>query len=321
MGSFDFHWYILPTAFLLDLILGDPFFLPHPIRWMGQAISGLEASFRKLSASLVFCGGVFSIFLVVVTYSLTVLILETAHAVHPVLASIVQILLVYYSISIRSLEKSAMAVAKALNRQDLTNARDKVAHIIGRDVQALSSEGVAAGAVESVAENLVDGAISPLFYACIGGAPLAMAYKMVNTLDSMIGYRNERYEKFGKVAARIDDLANYIPARVSVLIISIAAQILSGKGMTTFKTAVSEGANHTSPNAGYPEAAFAGALEVKLNGPNRYGGILVEKPFIGVRFNRPKPFHIKKACDLMILSAFLWFVLAWLINILRIPPA
>ena len=312
----DFHWYILPLAFFLDLLLGDPPLLPHPIRWMGRAISTLENPFRKISASPVTSGTIFSMVLVILTFIVTALALKAAQAVHPVLKSVMEILLIYYAISIRSLESSAMAVSAALNREDLASAREKVSHIIGRDVESLSAAGVAAGAVESVAENLVDGVISPLFYACIGGAPLAMAFKMINTLDSMIGYKNEKYAQFGKTAARLDDLANYLPARLSVPVISFAAQLLSGKWMPAFKTAVIEGANHTSPNAGYPEAAFAGALEVKLNGPNIYGGKLVEKPFVGIRFNRPKVFHIKKACDLMMLSAFLWLILVWMINIL-----
>ena len=315
-----FHWYILPLAFLLDLLLGDPTFLPHPVRWMGKAISTLETPFRKIPTSLLASGAVFSIILAILAFILTALILKLAQAVHPVLESVVEIVLIYYAISIRSLESSAMAVSEALNRENLSSAREKVSHIIGRDVRALSAEGVAGGAVESVAENLVDGVVSPLFYVCIGGAPLAMAFKMINTLDSMIGYKNEEYEQFGKVAARLDDLANYLPARLSIPVISIAAQFLSGsgKGWLAFKTALFEGANHTSPNAGYSEAAFAGALEVKLNGPNIYGGKLIDKPFIGIRFNRPEVFHIKKACNLMMLSASLWFILVWLVNILMI---
>ena len=314
----DSHWYIIPLAFFLDLLLGDPLYLPHPIRWMGQTISNLETPFRKISTSLLIGGAVFTVFLVVLTFVLTVIILKSAQAVHPVLESVVEMLLIYFAISIRSLESSAMEVSAALYREDLPSAREKVSHIIGRDTESLDISGVAGGAVESVAENLVDGFISPLFYACIGGAPLAMAFKMINTLDSMIGYKNEKYEQFGKVAARLDDIANYLPARLSVPVISFAAKFFSGKWISAFKTAVLEGANHTSPNAGYPEAAFAGALEVKLNGPNIYGGKLVEKPYIGIRFNRPKAFHIKKACDLMMLSAFLWFILVWSLNILLI---
>jgi adenosylcobinamide-phosphate synthase len=165
--------------------------------------------------------------------------------------------------------------------------------------------------VETVAENLVDGVISPLFFAAIGGAPLAMVYKMVNTLDSMVGYKNETYEYFGKASARSDDMFNYIPARLSVPIIALATQILSGNGCRSLITAVKEGAHHASPNAGYSEAAFAGALAIRLNGPNYYNGKLVEKPFIGVKFGSTTVAHIKQACDVMMLSSLLGLGILW----------
>jgi adenosylcobinamide-phosphate synthase len=142
----------------------------------------------------------------------------------------------------------------------------------------------------------------------MGGAPLAMAYKMINTLDSMIGYKNDKYRDFGHVAARSDDIFNFIPARFSIPIICLAAQIINGKGVRSFQTAFTEGANHTSPNAGYSEAAFAGALGVRLGGPNYYHGRLVAKPYLGIPFNPINRNHIKKACDLMMLSALIWLV-------------
>jgi adenosylcobinamide-phosphate synthase len=160
--------------------------------------------------------------------------------------------------------------------------------------------------VETVAENLVDGVVSPLFYAALGGAPLAMAYKMINTLDSMIGYKNHRYRDFGKAAARIDDIANYIPARVSIPVISFAAQLIAGKGAAAFRTALTQGARHTSPNAGYSEAAFAGVLGVRLGGPGYYQGRLVSKPYLGIPRIPIQRNHIKKACHLMMLSALIW---------------
>ncbi len=180
---------------------------------------------------------------------------------------------------------------------------------MGRDIDKYKENGLARATVETVAENLVDGVTAPLFFAAIGGAPLALAYKMTNTLDSMVGYKNETYQQFGKASAKIDDIFNYIPARLTAPFVALAAQILAGRGEQSLMTAVCEGANHASPNAGYPEAAFAGALAVKLNGPNYYKGKLVEKPFIGVRFGQSSPGHIKKACDLMILSSFLWLIL------------
>ena len=308
-------WYILPLAFLLDLVLGDPPNLPHPIRWMGNAISVLEPLFRKVRLPRVVGGAAFTGMLVIGTFILTHLILISAQFIHPVMKAVLEILIIYYAISVRSLAQAATAVYDALQNVDLSDARKKVSHIIGRDTESSDTAGIAGGAVESVAENLVDGVISPLFFTCIGGAPLAMAFKMINTLDSMIGYKNEKYEKFGKFAARLDDMANYLPARLSVPVISLAARFFLGNGMSAFKTAVLEGANHISPNAGYPEAAFAGALEVKLNGPNFYGGKLVNKPFIGIRFDRPSLFHIKKACNLMLLSASIWLVIVWVLNI------
>ena len=303
--------YILPAAFLLDLILGDPLWFPHPVRWMGQAICVLESHFRKIPVNLVFSGFLFSIFLILGTWSLTAIMLLLAQRVNPALSVFFEIIIIYCAVSVRSLKLSALAVNDALKRNDLTAARKAVSHIIGRDVDSLSETGVASGAVESVAENLVDGVISPLLFALVGGAPLAMAFKMINTLDSMIGYKNEKYLAFGKAAARIDDMANFIPARLSVPVIAFSAQILLRKGRVAFLTGVKEGANHTSPNAGYPEASFAGALGVKLNGPNYYGGNRIEKPFIGIRFKRPESFHIQKACDLMVISALVWLGIIW----------
>lgn len=222
-----------------------------------------------------------------------------------------EIIFIYYCLSARSLQDAAMEVSRCLQQERLADAKTKVALIVGRDVDDYQADGVARAAVETVAENLVDGVISPLFFAAIGGAPLAMAYKMVNTLDSMIGYKNETYMHFGKTAARLDDILNYVPARLSIPIIALAAQFLAGKGARAFKTAVREGANHSSPNAGLPEAAFAGALAVKLNGPNFYNGRLVEKPYIGIQFGKAQIAHIKRSCDIMMLSSIIWLSIIW----------
>jgi adenosylcobinamide-phosphate synthase len=300
--------YILPAAFILDLVLGDPTRLPHPIRWLGRAITVGEPFFRNLRLKLSVSGALFAISLIAGTWILTFVLMKTAQYIHPLVKAGVEILIIYYCISIRSLESSAMAVFSALTQPRLDDARAKVALIVGREVDHLDKDGISRATVETVGENLVDGVISPLFYAAIGGVPLAMAYKMINTLDSMIGYKNEKYRDFGKVAARIDDVANFIPARLSVPVISLAAQIIDGKGLRTFQTALSEGANHTSPNAGYSEAAFAGALGVRLGGPSYYQGRLVSKPFLGIPFNPINRNHIKKACDLMLLSALIWMV-------------
>lgn len=303
--------YTLFGAFVLDLLIGDPLWLFHPVRWMGMAISGLEPGFRRLQISLVISGALFAGSLILGTWGITFIIVYLAGVAHPVCRQLLEIILVYYCISPSSLRKAAMDVDDALISSGLIQARKKVSFIVGRETQQLSEHGVIRAAVETVAENLVDGVISPLFYAAIGGAPLAMAYRMVNTLDSMVGYRNDRYLQFGKISARMDDIANYIPARLSIPIIAIAAQLLSGNGKCAFQTAVHEGSHHASPNSGYSEAAFAGALSVKLNGPNTYHGRVVNKPYIGIAFGNVARSDIRKACDLMFLCSFLTtFILA-----------
>jgi len=304
-------WYILPAAFALDIMLGDPRYLPHPVRWMGKAIERLEPPFRKLPFNLSFSGALYAAVLILGTWLLTFLILAAAHRVHPFLKTLLEIILIYYCISTRSLADAAMDVKQCLRERKIQAARKKVALIVGRDIDNYKEEGLARATVETVAENLVDGVTAPLFFAAIGGAPLALAYKMTNTLDSMVGYKNQAYRQFGQASAKIDDVLNYLPARLTVPVIALAAQILSGCGQRSLRTAVCEGANHASPNAGYPEAAFAGALSVKLNGPNFYNGKLVDKPYIGVLFGRSTPGHLKKACDLMMLASVLWLLVVW----------
>jgi len=308
---------ILFTAFILDLILGDPIKLPHPVRWMGNAIIAMEPHCRALPSHLTLSGALFAGTLIGGTWCTAFMIVTIAEWIHPDLGVIIKIILIYYCISASSLASAATDVVNTLQQQGLNAAKQKVAMIIGRDTASLSPNGVKRGCVETVAENLVDGVIAPLFFAAIGGAPLAMAYKMVNTLDSMVGYKNEIFREFGKASARIDDIANYIPARLAVPVIAIAAQLLAAKGRVAFFTAVAEGGNHSSPNAGYAEAAFAGVLGVRLNGPNYYGGQRVDKPYLGIRFTSEiDSRHIRQACDLMFLSALLWVGVLSIIELL-----
>ncbi len=302
---------ILPAAFVLDFFLGDPRNLPHPIRWMGCAISGLEPYFRRLPVNLTLSGTMFAGFLITFAWGLSYLFIVMGRLIHPMLGYLIEIILVYYALSSMSLEKAAMDVFDSLNENKLEGAKQKVSMIVGRDVTQLDREGVARATVETVAENLVDGVLSPLFYAALGGAPLAMAFKMVNTLDSMVGYKNETYKAFGKASAKIDDVFNFLPARLSVLIISVGASFFTKRGAVSFNTAAIEGADHASPNAGYSEASFAGALGIKLGGPNIYHGKLVSKPYIGKAFGPVKEHHIRKACDLMLLSSCLGLLVFW----------
>ena len=311
---FDVTWQILTAAFILDILAGDPAWLPHPIVYMGRAISFFEPEFRKQIKNPFRAGLFFAISLIAAAFALTWAVVFICVQIHPVAAAIVQTVLIFYSFSTRSLYKAAMEVFKPLSRGDLVQARIKVGYIVGRQTKDLDEAGITRAACETVAENFVDGFLSPLCFALVLGAPGAMMYKMINTLDSMVGYKNDDYILFGRAAARIDDVANYIPARLSTVMIASAAATLSlSRGRRAFFTALTQGRNHTSPNAGLPEAAFAGALGVRFGGPNIYHGRLVDKPYIGGAFNDPKPAHIEKACELMMLSALISVVLGSLL--------
>ncbi|NVM23347.1 MAG: cobalamin biosynthesis protein CobD [Desulfobacterales bacterium] len=310
MTNSSFAW-ILPAAFVLDLVIGDPRWLPHPIRLMGKSISSLEKVFRNGPFSDKTAGALLTMVLVPAVWLVCAAAVKVAHAVNPVFAQVLHVALIFYALSAKSLKTEAMKVYAALSGGSPDEAKTRLRMIVGRDVTCLDEAGVARAAVETVAENLVDGVMAPLFYAALGGGPLAMAYKMVNTLDSMIGYKNERYKKFGWFAARLDDAANFIPARMSAIVISLAAPLVRRSCMRTMKTALKDGRKHLSPNAGIPEAAFAGALGIRLGGPNFYEGRLIEKPYIGQAIRPVAMEDIKTATSLMLVSAFIWLLACW----------
>ncbi|MCG8471827.1 MAG: adenosylcobinamide-phosphate synthase CbiB [Desulfobacterales bacterium] len=316
------EWYILPAAFLLDLLLGDPAYIPHPVCWMGSLITWAEDRFRKLKIPTVLAGGFFALAMVLTVWLAATLVMTVATLVHVDLARVMEIVMIWLAISTRSLKQAALAVSDALRMGGLEAARKKVGMIVGRDTSELDERGVLKAAVETVAENLVDGVISPLFFAAIGGAPLAMAYKMINTLDSMVGYRNEKYILFGKVSARLDDVANFIPARLSVVCVALANLGLEKRWKEIFSSAWRDGRNHLSPNAGFPESSFAEALRVTMGGPSIYFGKVVEKPYIceAYKENPYVPSTVEAACRLMVWAAAVSLVgsmtLAHLMNML-----
>lgn len=292
--------YILAAAFLLDLFLGDPRKLPHPVVGMGNAIAFFEPRFRRVFKNPLTAGIFFALFLVGAVYLTAWVSIHWAGWIHPLVGAGLQTVLLFFCFSVKGLKDAAMAVAAPLSSGDLATARERVGMIVGRETQHLDQAGVTRAAVETVAENLVDGFLAPLFWAVILGVPGALAYKMINTLDSMVGYRNDRYLLFGRASARLDDAANFIPARLSVLIIAAAAAVLphmSGAG--ALRVGMSEGRRHKSPNAGFPEAAFAGALNIRLGGPSIYHGRQVDKPFIGSAFDDPDLSMVHQACRLM----------------------
>lgn len=307
----ELQWYVVLAAFILDFFLGDPEMFPHPVVYMGRAIDFFEAWFRKKSKDLFVSGFFFACFLILSTWVLAFITLYLSMALNPVFGCFVQIMGLFFCFSSSGLEKAALKVFHALDQNNIEKARSELSLIIGRQTQTMDKSAVTRAAVETVSENFVDGFLSPLIFAMIGGVPLALAYKMVNTLDSMVGYKNDKYRLFGRVAARIDDAANFIPARLSVVIISAGTAFFSiRKAWSALKTGVLQGSFNKSPNAGYPEACFAGALEIRVGGPGIYNGIKVEKPYIGKEFKDPGKIKIKQACDLMMLSSLLSVLIA-----------
>ncbi|MGM0453847.1 MAG: adenosylcobinamide-phosphate synthase CbiB [Thermodesulfobacteriota bacterium] len=298
-----FAWYIVPVALCLDLLIGDPRRLPHPVRLMGWAAERLEPPLRRSFLPLNLSGALFAVILIAAAYVFTLTLVDFSGRLHPAVRVLAEAAIVYTCLSARCLYSEAKKVFNALTAGDLETARDQIGMLVSRDPKTLDAAGIGRAAVETVAENFVDGVLSPLFFAVVLGAPGAVAFKMASTLDSMVGYQNERYVCFGRPAARFDDLLNWLPARLSIPVIACCAQWMFGTGRRVFQTALREGKNHKSPNAGRPEAAFAGALGVKINGPGNYHGRRVEKPWIGIDFHRPEAADILRAARLMIFAA------------------
>lgn len=296
-------WVLLAAA-ALDWLLGDPAWMPHPIRLMGLTISRLETGLRRLfprtPGGELLAGGVLVLTMVLLFGGGSLLLLAALYALSPAAGTAAEVWLSYQLLAARCLRDESMAVYRALTGRSLMDAQRAVGRIVGRDTQCLDRDGVTRAAVETVAENTSDGVIAPLFWLALGGLPLGMVYKAVNTMDSMVGYRNERYLFFGRAAARTDDAANYLPARLSALLMCLAAALLPGfRGRDALRIWRRDRRKHKSPNSAQTEAACAGALGVQLAGDASYFGTLVRKPTIG-EVERPiRPEDIPTANRLM----------------------
>ena len=305
--------FALLLGFLLDLLLGDPRWLPHPIRAIGALIAGLEKVLRKLfpkSRGGELAGGAALVVLVLaLSGGFTLLVLWLCGQVGLWLRFLAETILCFQLLATRSLKGESMKVYKALKAGDLEGARYAVSMIVGRDTQRLDEAGVSRAAVETVAENASDGVIAPLIFLAIGGAPLGMAYKAVNTMDSMVGYKNDRYLWFGRCAARLDDLVNFIPARLAGLLMCLGAGFSGFDGPNALRIFRRDRKNHKSPNSAHTEAAAAGALHIQLGGSNYYFGKLVDKPTIGDPDHPVEPLDIVRVNRLMYATAFLALVL------------
>lgn len=301
---------ILPLAYALDLLFGDPVYALHPVRLIGRMVQVYEKRLRDFFQDEVRGGMFLALGLPADVFLIVFFLLWMAGEMHPVFQLALGTFFIYSSLSVKDLADQAFKVRDALSNGELTEARETLSGIVGRDTANLDSKEMVRAVVETVAEGTLDGIISPFIYAGIGGAPLVMAFKAISTLDSMVGYKNERYEKFGKLSARLDDWANFVPARVSPVIIALAAFVSGLHGGKAFKTGFSEGSSQPSPNSGFPEASFAGALGVKLGGMNCYGGVPADKTVMKKDGRDPEIEDIGRAVRLMYVSSFFAFLLA-----------
>ena len=301
-------WAVL-GGFVLDAIFGDPAWLPHPVVYMGKAISRLEKFLRarlpKTPQGELLGGAVLAFCLPVGTLLLTGLVCWGAAMLHPLLGLAVQMFWCGQALAAKGLAQESTRVYRELIKPDLPAARRAVSRIVGRDTQNLTLEGVTKAAVETVAENASDGVIAPLLYMLLGGAPLALTYKAINTMDSMLGYKNEKYLYFGRAAAKLDDAANYLPSRIAGLLWAAAAALTGNSASGAWKIWRRDRRNHASPNSAQTESACAGALGVQLAGPACYFGEYYDKPTIGDPLRPIEPEDIRRANRMMYAESLL----------------
>lgn len=310
---------MLIIGFSGDLILGDPPTWPHPVKLMGRVISLMTKRFNNFFYKPItrrVLGGIISLTVIGGFWFLTFFILKITGYFFW-LNFLVGCYLCYTCLSIKSLAQAGKSVLNVLRHKDLKGARIQVGKIVGRDTNSLSEEGLCKATVETISENTSDGIIAPLFYLAIGGPSLGIAYKAVNTLDSMIGYNNDKYRDIGLVSAKLDDIFNYLPVRITWFLLILATFILKYNFRRAFYIGIRDRKNHLSPNAAYPEAVVAGALNICLGGPHRYFGKVVKKPYIGDKhFHKTTIKEIKKTIKLMAVSSVLGLIFLLILVIL-----
>ncbi len=312
----------LLIGFILDLILGDPYSFPHIIRYVGTLISKTEKLIRRIfpkSNKGELVGGVVLVLIVtIIPTGLTIIILKIAGSISVYLRIVIESLICYQLLATKSLKDESMKVYYELKKNDLKGARYMVSMIVGRDTESLNEEGVTKAAVETIAENTSDGIIAPMLYIIIGGAPLGIFYKAVNTMDSMVGYKNDKYLYFGRVAAKFDDILNYIPARISAYIMILACLFTKLNVKNAYKIYKRDRYNHASPNSAHTEAVCAGALEVQLAGDAYYFGKLYKKKTIGDAIRSIEYEDIKRANKLLYGTSILSIILFSVIKVIII---
>lgn len=311
-------WTQITLAYFLDLLIGDPQYRLHPVRVIGKLIHTLDSLLRKPRGSLRWnkAGGIVLVIIVCgLSYGAAYFAISTVTVIQPWMGFLLSVLIIYSSVAVKDMHKCSRDVSLALEKGNLQSARVSVARIVGRDTDSLSKEQIIQASVESIAENTVDGIIAPLFYAFIGGAPLAFLYRALNTIDSMIGYKNDKYSDFGWAAARLDDVFNYVPARINAVLVAIASFIAGKNGTGALLTMFKDGGKHPSPNSGLAEAAFAGALDVQLGGESTYEGIRHYKPHLGAPVVPLEISHIRTSLTITLICSILMVGLCGVLNL------
>ena len=305
---------LIVVAYFMDLLLGDPRWFPHPVRGIGFCAGKLESPLRRLIQNQRAAGIAFTVLIVGGVYAACFWVLSVVCQGHPGMGAALSVILIYTSLATKDLKVQGMKVHASLKAGKIDEARGNLSFIVGRDTERLGEKEITRATVETVAENIPDGIIAPLFYAFLGGAPLALAYKAASTLDSMVGYKNEQYKEFGWASARLDDVLNYIPARLSAFLLPLASGMAGLDMSGSFKTALRDGRKNPSPNSGIPEAAMAGALGVQLGGVNYYRTVPATKPFLGDEKQALAPEHIPASIRVAYITSFLSLLLGLLIT-------
>ncbi|MBS4960322.1 MAG: cobalamin biosynthesis protein CobD [Clostridiales bacterium] len=313
-------WLKILVGYLMDLVIGDPRYIPHPVIGIGKMISFIESKLRRCfpdsrRGELV-AGAVLAILICIGSFLVPWTILYGLNNIDPLLGFLGECVMCFQILAVKSLRTETMKVYRCLSEGDLTKAREAVSMVVGRDTERLSEAGVAKAAVETIAENTSDGIIAPLFFMAIGGAPLGFLYKAINTMDSMIGYKNDRYRNFGTFAARLDDVVNFIPSRLSAILLFLASYFLRLDWKNGIRIFLRDRKNHASPNSGQTESVCAGVLDVQLAGDAWYFGHLVKKKTIGDEIRSIEAEDIRRTNHLMYVTAILGVFLACGINFL-----
>ncbi len=296
---------LLVAAVVFDLLFADPRNWPHPVVWIGRLVVRLEEILRERFRDETLSGLLLVLLVLAVTGFCSLAALDLSGRIASWLQVLLALWLAASCLALRGLHLESKAVIEALAEEDIDGARQALAMIVGRETAQLDETGILRATIETVAENASDGVIAPLFYLCLGGPVAALLYKAVNTLDSMVGYKNERYLKFGQTAARLDDLLNWIPARLTGLLLVAAAWLTGFNGRLAWQIMWRDAPKHTSPNAGWPEAAAAGALDIQLGGGATYFGEYVAKPTFGDDNEKIALVHYPRMIRLLYTSAAL----------------